>query len=89
MKSCKTCKHWQADGHSDGHSDKQAAGLGIKKCKAIKMFWDSTKWSREKDGLEFIDSAVQQTAFVQDGSDYWAALYTLADHGCTMHENIE
>lgn len=85
MRFCKTCKPWQ----NDGHGEQRAAGLGVKKCNTVKMFWDSTQWSREKDGLQFIDSAMQQTAFVQDGSDYWAALYTLPNHGCTMHESID
>ena len=84
MERCKTCKHWGSEDADDYH------GFGgivcVRKCSAAPMFWDSTEWAKGEvpDGRCFIDG-VTATAFVQDGSDYKAYLYTLADHGCTMH----
>lgn len=79
MKTCETCKHWDAEGDRYGGVD------GIKQCNAVPMFWDSTRWSDDYEHRA-IKEAVTATAFAQDGSDYRATLYTMARHGCTMHE---
>ena len=83
-KTCKTCKHW---GHEDADDYHGFGGIAdVRVCSAVPMFWDSTEWDvgKRREGRCFSDD-VTATAFAQDGSDYKAYLYTLADHGCTMH----
>lgn len=82
---CKTCKHWAQD--DDLYTPMNSLGIGY--CKAAPMLFDSTIWSKEGDGLVLKDEFAKTTAFAQDGSDYSAYLYTLPDHGCTMHESKE
>jgi hypothetical protein len=78
-RECRNCAHWQpADEYETGHS------LGVGRCGAAPMLWDSTEWSDEGDARSFTAEAVDKTAFVQDGSDYIARLYTKPQHGCTM-----
>lgn len=81
MERCKTCKHWVAvDKYDTGHS------LGLGRCAETPMLWDSTQWSDDGDRREFVKTAESTTAFVQDGSDYKAWLYTKPGHGCVMHK---
>lgn len=78
--TCATCKHWKPSGpYETGRS------LGLGSCNAAPMLWESTEWRKDKDGRVFKPEAEGITAFVQDGSDYIATLYTRAGHGCTMH----
>lgn len=49
------------------------------------MYWDVTEW-REDGTLRLAGEHANTTAFVQDASDYRATLYTMGEHGCTMHE---
>jgi len=79
---CKTCKHWKAD----EHRLVTAFGLGV--CKAVPLFWDSTRWNEKGDSRELVPEALNTTAFAQDASDYSAVLYTMPEHGCTMHKKI-
>jgi hypothetical protein len=83
MKTCKTCEHWQlCDQYETGHS------LGLGRCEAALMLWDSTEWREDQDGRTFTEEARNTSAFVQDGSDYSAYLYTRPEHGCTMHTPV-
>lgn len=78
--NCSTCKHWTpAEAYETGYSQH----LG--RCKATPMLWESTEWRDDADERVFKAKAEQITAFVQDGSDYSATLYTRATHGCVMH----
>jgi hypothetical protein len=81
MNTCKTCKHWNTD---DRYGT--GASLSLGRCEAAPMFWESTEWKEDGDGRCWTSEAESKTAFVQDGSDYAAYLYTKAWHGCTMHE---
>jgi len=77
---CETCVFWDAQrDHSFG-----GMGGGVRACNAAPMFWESTRWTADGEGREFTTPPTV-TAFVQDGSDYSASLYTQAHHGCTMH----
>ena len=81
MNTCETCKFWQKP------SDYSGVGkLGLRHCTAALMFWDSTQWDEDGEKRTFMPAAESTTAFVQDGSDYHASLYTRPTHGCTMHE---
>jgi hypothetical protein len=82
MSRCETCAHWQkCDEWETGY----AQGLG--RCGAAPMFWNMTEWKEVDDDYrrEFKPEAENTTAFVQDGSDYVAKLFTRPTHGCTMH----
>lgn len=81
MERCKTCKHWK-----DKEKYAIGASLDLGICEATPMFWDSTEWTDDGGGRRWTAEAKSKTAFVQDGSDYMASLYTKAQHGCTMHE---
>ncbi len=82
METCATCKHW---GFNDPDDEYSYGGIkGISECQAVPMFWDATEWKPDGEGRRMLPT-VAATAFAQDGSDYTASLYTLAQHGCTMH----
>lgn len=79
---CSQCKHWSREEYGTGYS------LGLGRCGAVPMFWESTRWIDDGDGREFTPEAADVTAFAQDGSDYSARLYTRPEHGCTMFAAI-
>ena len=81
MGYCKTCRYWKKAENETGHS------LGLGTCKTTPMLWRSTEWSKDGDARIFSSHAVDKTAFVQDGSDYVAALYTKPEHSCTMYKS--
>ena len=81
MKTCATCKHWDADSRFIYEDS-----LAVRVCNATPMLFDSCKWAEDGESRQF-DPAVTATAFAQDGSDYTAHLYTKPEHGCTMHED--
>lgn len=78
MKNCETCVHW------DVWKSDRAFKQGIGECRMVVMFWDASEWEPEERVIspEYKD----QKAFVQDGSDYSASLYTRKDFGCVEHK---
>ena len=76
MSNCGNCKYWDEDGYY--------LGCGI--CGRVKMFWESTEWSREGDKRVFRDSAKDELAFAQDGSDFSAFLVTKPEFYCNQWE---
>lgn len=86
MNRCKTCSHWESgEEYSTGY------GLGLGRCKAAPMFWDSTQWcdSSNGGGRELRPEFANVKAFVQDASDYSAKLLTMPDFGCVSHSDAE
>jgi len=83
MNKCKTCKFWTKPESEYG----EVPGVG--RCTAMVMFWDATEWVEDSDFRQLKPQYKQALAFVQDGSDYYAALKTLPDFGCILHESIE
>ena len=83
MKNCETCKHWEK-WDKDDFPFKQ----GIGECHMVVMFWDATTWGdADQDYQRIIEPKFKdQKAFVQDGSDYTASLYTRKDFGCVSHQ---
>lgn len=79
--TCKTCEFWKG---TDG--DYPRMPVQVRKCKKVKMFWDSTELDDNEDDpqLIFIDQGIEDLAFVQDASDYKAELITKADFGCVQ-----
>lgn len=82
---CESCKHWDKKEPDPYGSDPQAS-LGLGRCRKVEMFWDATEWNEEGDGRQFIQP-IETKAFVQDGSDFAAYLYTMPDFGCVQHES--
>lgn len=80
-RTCQTCKHW-----ASGASYDPGFNLGLGRCQATLMFWNSTDWD-EGGSRTWAPEAQNKTAFVQDGSDYSAHLYTKPEHSCTMYEH--
>lgn len=77
---CETCKYWEEPENEFG----EVPGTGT--CKAVVQFWDATEWSADADARVLSKEFVGRLAFVQDGSDYYAALKTFPDFGCVQHE---
>lgn len=78
---CATCKHWEKTGEYE-----TGYGLGLGRCKAIPMFWDSTEWEEDLEGRKFRDEFKDTKAFAQDGSDYRAIVLTRPDFGCVSYD---
>ena len=80
MSHCKNCNYWEV-----GESYKE-----VNRCTYPKQLWDASEWVELEDidefgreGVRVINELNKDTlAFVQDGSDYKANLFTLAEFGC-------
>ena len=71
---CEDCKYWET---TDRYMKK--SGLGF--CNKTPEAWRAYGWlGEDKKDIRFENV----TAFVQDGSDYSASLYTMPDHYCSM-----
>ena len=75
MKKCLTCKHWEKDKRVGGPQDL------YRQCK--KTLFEDLSWA------PYEPKNKESTAYVVDGSGYWAGLFTRPEHGCTMHEQID
>jgi len=85
--NCKDCKYWVSL-----EDDSSASKLGLRECTKVKMFWDSTEWASKMntdDTERSFKRNITTKAFVRDGSDYSAQLFTLADFGCNQFEQKE
>lgn len=82
MQRCETCAHWE-----EWKSDR-AFKQGVGECKMVVMFWDASEWGDEDSDYQRVIAPEykDQKAFVQDGSDYSASLYTRKDFGCVEHK---
>ena len=76
MKHCETCKHWE---------EKGTFTKGVGKCHGINMIYDDTEWVNG-GGRVLRSGREHVTAFVEDGSSYYAALLPTKTFGCVMHE---
>ncbi len=72
--NCLTCLNW----------DSEYTKLGLGECKAVLQLWDSTEWDDDGFSIVLTESAKDAMAFVQDGSDYRANLYTKPDFYCAQ-----
>ncbi len=80
MSTCATCVHWLPT-----TSDHLCHIKSLGTCQYVRQYWDATEWTKDDDHRKVKDSCVNQLAFVQDGSDYYAELLTLATFGCAAH----
>ena len=84
MNHCKNCKYWEEE---PWPSDKPKE---VNRCAYPKQLWESTDWGELEEIDEFgrenirtiLSSRKNTLAFVQDGSDYKANLFTRAEFGC-------
>lgn len=82
---CGTCKYW---------SDVTSYVLpSVRMCDKAKMLFDSREWTEEvdKDGLPGVrikKECEDLMMFVQDGSDYYAVLYTKEDFYCAHWKDL-
>lgn len=84
MDRCATCKHWQPllDPHTVDASTRQTAGQGHLYWKPNSGVCAQARFHTYYDR----DSAFDESRmWVQDGSDYFAALITKGDFGCVEH----
>ena len=87
MNLCGTCRFWERPSN-DGTGEIPGSG----RCKAVVLYWEATKWETMDDGGYYRilkPRYADAKAFVKDGSDYWAALYTLSTFGCVQHQPQE
>ena len=89
MNTCQTCKHWTERtgwrtviGYSNDVDDDEV-GWG-KRDEADMLYREC---SRVAFGVTLAE--LPQPAIVADGSGYFAALFTVAEFGCTSHEPLE
>ena len=78
MKHCETCKHWEK------RAKKFLPEFGV--CHGIGMNYAETEWDKETGKIKLKQGSEHIKAFVEDGSDYYAALISTKDFGCVMHE---
>ncbi len=90
---CKDCKHWSKNQEDDSRFNDSPKQLGLGRCLNTPQLWDCYDWvAHERETtLAFIDEVVEKDirAFVKDGSDYHADLYTLPNFGCVSFKEQE
>lgn len=82
MKKCATCKFWEAP-----KSDRYGEVAGVGRCSKVVQFWDASEWDKDGDGRKLRPEFSDSLAFVQDGSDFRAYLYTKPEFGCVQHDS--
>ncbi len=76
--NCGTCRYWK---------EKQGNYLpDFGYCNAITMSYDKTEWSTDKSKRVLKEEHKNVKAFVEDGSDYYAALLCTKYFFCNMYE---
>ena len=86
MSHCKDCKYWELETWPTEKPNE------VNRCAYPKQLWNASEWVEledvdefGRDGIRVINELNKNTlAFVQDGSDYKANLYTRAEFGCVV-----
>ena len=78
MNNCGTCKYWESNARSMFLPD-------FGKCHGIEMNYDHTEWTDKRSTAQLKEGSKHILAFVEDGSDYYAALICKKEFGCAMH----
>jgi hypothetical protein len=89
---CDTCKHWNA---KSDQQEWEAAGAGFGQCLGVRERWEimddaSKKWAdndAEQDRADQTRVAALKAAraYVQDGSEYHAEMFTAPDFFCALY----
>lgn len=83
---CDQCRHWQGDEH-----EWEAERAGFRKCEAVRPRWiimDEAGEKRVADVDQRVEALKASCAYVQDGSEYRADLFTGPDFFCALFEPI-
>lgn len=78
MKKCETCKNWEPNNRTMFLPD-------FGKCHGIGMNYSHTEWCDDEEATQLKEESKHILAFVEDGSDYYAALICKKEFGCAMH----
>jgi len=82
---CKTCRHWESKPDHE-------KPVEVRRCLAVPMWENATKWNDASWGDDSLPDRVlkpeyaERLAFAQDGSSYYACLFTRAEFGCVQWE---
>ena len=76
--NCSNCKHW----------GKWTYNPDLGSCRKVVRFWEAYEWHGGDDGKVLDEEQFNSRFFVSDNEDYFAALFTRPDFGCTEHEGI-
>lgn len=79
MNACRTCKHWLSDLKDEDitpHNKTMGRCLAVLEHHSYGHYDDPEK-------------AAKANMVVMDGSDYFAALFTTPEHGCTEWQSAE
>jgi len=79
QRTCKNCIWW--DG-TDNISDYIQGLFG--RCKATPHSEETTEWNADYTEAKLKPEFAETTAMAEDGSGYYAALVTRAEHCCSM-----
>ncbi len=80
---CAHCRHWIHEAHSW-----DANAIGFRRCAAVRERWKIEDEASEKRMAEGVRRAAVKAAraYVEDGSEYHAALVTAGDFSCALFE---
>lgn len=79
---CKTCKHWEKP------EDTCIEVPGMGRCEAVEQYDSVITWRDGVGKRELKPEYAAKLAFVQDISDEYAELKTMADFGCIQYEDM-
>jgi hypothetical protein len=84
--NCGNCIHWV----EPDSMDERKVMLGVKECARIHPIWEATEWVKDakddESDYQLTEDGKQSSAFVQDGSEYMAILFTKSEFSCKLWE---
>lgn len=82
---CDQCKHWMPS------NEWEAQGVGFRECMAVRFRWaiqdeasSGITWGSDHYITRRREALIAAKAYVQDGSEYRAELYTAPDFFCAL-----
>lgn len=89
---CDSCKHWKKDSDQE---EWEAKSAGFGECEGVRERWviqdeasEGVEWDDEEEGA-FVtkrrEALKAARAYVQDGSQYHAELFTAPDFFCALY----
>ena len=77
-RNCGNCAHWE-------RAFEENSNLGLRRCRRIGREWECTDWDHQGIKRILKPEHKNDTAFVVDGSEYYAALITMESFCCSHH----
>lgn len=86
--TCKHCQHWISDTERLGISGWTIKDRTLGKCTRVKLLYDCSEWTddEEVESRQLLPNHRNDTAFVEDGSDYSGALITTDNFFCSQYD---